>query len=1457
MNLTDMTLKIYGHTAGLLACGAMLWCAPTAMGAETAHAMPELYGSVIYADGWSSQENAIGMYSIPTNSEMEFRRLGTSRIDASGGGVMIGDTYWVCNFVDYLGTPFVMVMSYDSKTWEEKTFAYGDTPVISTGVAYDPVTKNVYGCFRNDTNTGYVFGTVDYTALKRTRIADLDRMWSAVAINRQGTLYAIDELGDLYTVSKTDGAMTKVGSTGLTASHPSSACIDYRSGDIYYALTDSPEGALYKVDPSTAAPTLIYRFPKNQEVVGLYTPMPEAADGAPDQTGDLKIDFEGGALTGTLSFTAPATTFDGSAGTGELKYTLEGNGSVLATGKCDWGQRTSVSVILPEAGQYHFRFYFTNGAGSSPALEQEGYKGPDTPLAPDCAMKREGDEVTITLTPVTATVHDGYADFAGMKYEVLRIPDNKRLTAGEDGLTFKDGIPTGGDLRSYRYVANAYYMMGESSVKSDVTETEKVWTGAATPPYASVFDAYEASEPYTAVDANNDGVTWGWNEEYKAFATSFNRQSDNDDWLMTPALNLKKGKVYKATVTMRTYLGNPEYAEIACGRTPTAKGMTRVILSRSLIKTREAQDFVVYITPDEDGVWYLGVHNVSGAYDSWYLYVDSIRIEAGVTSDVPGAPTDLKVVPDYDGGLTARISLSAPVLTESGKTLDSLTRIDLLRDGILVKTFESPVPGKTLEYDDIVPAYGYHVYTAVPFNSEGEGRSAEVRVYVGVNSPAKPAWAAIEETETPGEVRVTWERVSTASDGTPLNPDLVKYDLMTVDDTHGGEAYTAVEGTSGTEAVIQVPGTDKYQKFAYYAVKAVTATDYSLMTLTPFLPVGPAYTLPYAESFAGGRAKSLMRPDDGMAMWSIYMDDAGIPAHDADHGMAAMFGELYGAESTLYTGKVSLKGSVNPVLAFYTYNISGEDADMNELYVSVGVGTDFKEVRSIVMSDLGTADGWYPVVVPLDEYKGKEVQFSFRGVTRNRKYTLIDDITVNDGLEHDVRAGLISAPAAVAPGEEFTLEASVENTGRSDMASVDVTLYCNDEPVESREVESVKAGKSVVVGFTLKHDALSDEENVYWFTVEAPQDDNTGNNRSATVAVTVLFPAVPSPSDLQGESALSGVTLRWNGPDLDAIAPKGVTEDFESWTPWSKEGECGWTFVDKDGAGIGAIQNVQFPGIDYNTTLSWFVLDSSAQGLGNDYAAASGEKYLSTFFCLPLGDFRYVANDDWAISPLLYGGAQRISFKARSVNPSEAEESFEVLYTTEDTTDTSRFIPLEKVEEVPGVWTEYSYSLPAGACRFAVRYNKTYGFMLHIDDVSYIPAGETDLTLTGYYVYRDGERVTASPIGATEYSEDFRCVDPTEYRVSAVYSDGTESRASEGLVLSLGDSVSDPCADSFRIGVEHGEVVVVGVEGETVRVADTSGRMVLTRLCSATERIALPKGVWLLTVGARTVKIML
>lgn len=94
---------------------------PLSRAASSDASLPELYGSVIYADGWTQQVNEVGMYRIGTSDATPFTRMGSAHVDASSGGVAIGNDYYASHSVNMYGSVFAYTSKYDATTWAEDT----------------------------------------------------------------------------------------------------------------------------------------------------------------------------------------------------------------------------------------------------------------------------------------------------------------------------------------------------------------------------------------------------------------------------------------------------------------------------------------------------------------------------------------------------------------------------------------------------------------------------------------------------------------------------------------------------------------------------------------------------------------------------------------------------------------------------------------------------------------------------------------------------------------------------------------------------------------------------------------------------------------------------------------------------------------------------------------------------------------------------------------------------------------------------------------------------------------------------------------------------------------------------------------------------------------------------------------------------------------------------------------
>lgn len=55
------------------------------------------------------------------------------------------------------------------------------------------------------------------------------------------------------------------------------------------------------------------------------------------------------------------------------------------------------------------------------------------------------------------------------------------------------------------------------------------------PDWETSFATTDDADVFTVIDANNDGLTWGWNDSYDgSMRSEYSANNGNDDWLVTP-----------------------------------------------------------------------------------------------------------------------------------------------------------------------------------------------------------------------------------------------------------------------------------------------------------------------------------------------------------------------------------------------------------------------------------------------------------------------------------------------------------------------------------------------------------------------------------------------------------------------------------------------------------------------------------------------------------------------------------------------------------------------------------------------------------------------------------------------------------------------------------------------------------------------------------------------------------
>lgn len=1436
----------------------------------------ELRASVISSQNFMLD---LGMYNVPTADSGTFNLLGYNVTVEYGGYDDGNGKFYLAGVVDYgMGFTVPYLDIYSTDTWEYAgSVDEADYSILCSDNAVDPTSGMVYGCYQDAETGERTWAMANYPAGVSTPIRTLseeETMWG-VACDASGQFYAVLENGNLVKVDKQTGNLETVGDTGLRPYYSTGAAFDDKAGRIIFAYSPvTGTGALWTIDPATAAAELAVEYPDCEQLTCLTVMNTGAEPLAPAAPG-LTVSAPEGTMTASYTLTMPTLLGDGSPAEESMTYTLMVDGVTEASGTAAKGEAVSGTVTLAAEGMHAFSAFASNGVGNGARTQVDLFVGSGVPEAPSDVKARTDAEGKVTLTwgKVETSADGGYLDPAAVTYTVTR--NGETVAQGIAATEYTDVPPA-----PESYVKLTYGVMAVSGTKTSEPAEAVAGVGAVVPPYACAFGTDASDhELYSTFNLNDDNSYWYYTPYYKCFKVDYVSDGlSNDDWLLTPAFRLEAGKIYE--FTYRICAGSNQYKErylLAMGRENSPEAMTTVLVPEGELANDPETPLVktVTITPDATGNYFIGWHAVSPA-PCFMIRVDGITMSAPMSSASPAEVTGIELVPDADGHLSLRGSFLAPALNVGGTPLTGTCKVTVKRQGkeAPVAVFESVAAGAPLTFTDSdIPESGTYTYEFLTEGADGTpGRSAKASVYVGPVAPNPVTGIKVEETSVPGTVRLTWTAPATNVEGKPLKAENLTYMVYA-----RGEGNSAVEvldaPVSACEATVKVCEPDQ----AAFAILYVEAMNLGLpseeMPRCEMTPVGRSASLPYAQSFtADDRAAEIvgiLAPEGTYAEWSVgNAASAGIPAQDGDDAFLYLYCPTQYATPAFYTGKIDLKGIAEPAITFYHYVLSSNDRNSFEVVAVTPDGTEHP--LGEVSHDGAYPDGWNLAHFPLESVKGQTVYIIVRTRINSHYNMAFDHLRVMDLPPVDLAATRLSAPARVEPDKTFTLTATVANLGSTPARDYTVTLMLDGEPVAAATPEAeIGVGAEASVEFTYTLSPLTKETPSFTAKVTVDADADPSNDLSPAAAPELRLPSWPAVADLDAKVAEGdAVALTWSAPSTAGFDAKEV-EDFEDATPWADEVE-GWTLIDADAQQIGQIENVGMPeAVDMRTRHSFFVFDNNDDdiyfynpALQPLFAAHSGNRCMAAVYILSYT----VDQDDWAISPELSGEAQTVSFFARSYHP-EYPDLMEVLYSTENSTDPADFVSLcpDGPVEVPqlvdalgnAAYTSYEYALPAGARRLAIRAANMAGsgFMLMFDDVKMRVANAT-LEIDGYDIYRNGVKIASLDASQTSFTDARPSSAKVEYHVVVRYNRGNSGASNGASALLEGVEGVEAGISMPVIRAEGHAVIVTGASADTpVAVHAADGRTLYAGQGNAV--VPLPAGLYIVTAGPVTAKLPL
>ena len=333
------------------------------------------------------------------------------------------------------------------------------------------------------------------------------------------------------------------------------------------------------------------------------------------------------------------------------------------------------------------------------------------------------------------------------RFEVKAATENtaEALAAGTEVLPSTDVTTTGFvtyENNEFTVAESGYYYIGVHAI----SDADKYYlyvddfvleAAPITAPYVADFTTDAPFGDFSVIDNNEDGKTWAWSKSYYAYY-SYSSTLAADDYLILP-IQLEAGKKYDVTVNAANN-GYPEKFEVKVGKEGTVDGLSTVAIAETQVTSADFTDFSGSFTTDEAGTYYVAIHATSDA-DKYRLKVKSLTIEVAAAGTAPAAVTDLVVTPTPDK-IETTIVFNAPSVTIDGNEMtENLTKIDVLRDGVVIESVADVAPGSErtiVDNEEKGLTIGTHKYQVIPYNADGIGQKSEevsVKIVTSINVP--------------------------------------------------------------------------------------------------------------------------------------------------------------------------------------------------------------------------------------------------------------------------------------------------------------------------------------------------------------------------------------------------------------------------------------------------------------------------------------------------------------------------------------------------------------------------------------------------------------------------------------------------------------------------------------------------------------------------------------------------
>lgn len=1421
-----------------------------------------LQGAMVYNDLWGEM-NPDGSYTYPITS-------GIYSIQAREGGKVqnvqqLYDLLYMKSGLCLNGVYYVFssqgqdaryyMSQYSTSNWSRTSKQEIDFLDFPVDLTYDPVTKKTYGFFYND-ETQEFSRFCSYSTYYGTPTEirnDMDRNCFAIAANKEGELYGIwGYTGWLIKINPRTGEYVQIGTTGVYPGdlqddgYINSLTFDDSTGKLYWAANDeNGHSALYEINLETGKATKIMDFENNASFAGIYA-LPYSVSGdAPAEVTDIDVNFDSFDSTeGTLSFTMPLLTVNAQPLTGTVGALIEMGGVKKDIENLSPGQKVSCILNFPEGVSTGTITPYTDDEPGA-AVTFTAFAGEDTPGAPkNLILADMNGRPSLSWSAPSKGAHGGNYDTANLKYRIVRNNTNTEVARDLTETSWTDSSFSGTAALSYSVYA--YTSKGES----EPAVSEKIVFGEGySIPFTCGFDSADDFDLWTVVDLNGNSK-WEYDKTKKYIYSKYDDKGPADDWIFSPKFHAEAGKVYQLDLDASVLQNsNPKYAEnfeVWLSTSASPEGKAVEIVSCKGFLSKDVKRTTAFFRAPADGWYHLGIYTDSPA-THWQLNIDNVGVSE-VDSHVPGPVTDLIALPGENGELSATVSFVLPLTDTENRELTEKMTVAVYNDesNTPAYTAENLNPGDPVSWTDTRAKSGQVTYKVAASTVAGKGEEKSVSVFVGTDAPGAPtALTAVQQVD--GSVLLSWEAPQKGANGGWFDAAQLSYRIVRSD----GEILSSdCKGNSYTDATLHLTK----QELLYYLVTPYCGDTKGASSYTDFDLFGPAYKAPLAETFPNADMKWypwISESDGPVHVWCL--ETAGVNPttsdQNGDSGLAMFVSNEgnKGITGTFTSPKIDISALTAPEVSFRMYHSSASE-EANEaidVYLISEGGERIKLTDSPLLRDNGS-EGWQRHSFSLADAPTSVVRIQFSAKSLGAGNVHIDNVTFDNELQADLEVVSIASPSRAATGVDVPLTAVVANNGNTELNAI-ITLLADGTEAATADLSGLKAGETVKIPFS--HNFATIGKHTLTVSGTARSDSNPAND-SAECKIEVVDPVVPTVDGLTARTEdNSVVTLEW----LPAYSHGGVTDDIESYNDWAIDGIGDWIMVDLD-RDVTYNINKDLETYPYQNDPKAFQV-CNAKSLGIDIwtqgTPKSGNKMLMAIANIN------IANDDWLISPLLNGNAQTVSFHAKAFTTDGVNPEKMIVYYSTGSTNPDDFTKVSAGESITldESWNEYSFRLPEGARRFAVRCVSNDAFALFIDDLCFSDMTVPCTTVERYEIYRNNEKIgeTTDRTFTDNLSE--AGLITADYHIKAYYANGMTAQSEKFTVMT--SEISNVMLGSINVSASKEMLTITGAAGSAIEIISADGKVIsLIGKASDKENVAVSAGVYLVRINNTTVKVI-